>query len=94
MTAPPGTEAVFVAPAAAAPVRGRALWRGSGLALIAAVLLLWPQLVHDEFLYHVGTLLCLYAIGATSVHLIIRTATSRWARRRSWAWVPIPACSA
>ncbi len=73
MTSPPGTEAVFVAPAAAAPLRGRTLWRIAGLALIAALLLLWPQFVHDEFLYHVGTLLCLYAIGATSVHLIIRT---------------------
>src|SRR5262245_26203043 len=37
------------------------------------VLLGWPWLTDDKFLHHVGVLLCITAIGAASLHLIIRT---------------------
>jgi branched-chain amino acid transport system permease protein len=42
--------------------------------LVAAVVLLgWPWLTDDKFLHHVGVLLCITAIAAASLHLIIRT---------------------
>lgn len=47
----------------------RLLWWVGG----AAALLIWPWLTEDKFLHHVGTVLCLTAIGASSLHLIIRT---------------------
>jgi branched-chain amino acid transport system permease protein len=37
------------------------------------VLLGWPFLTDDKFLHHVGILLCITAIAAASLHLIIRT---------------------
>jgi len=37
-----------------------------------AVALLWPLVLTDRFVQHLVTLLLLYAIGATSVHLIVR----------------------
>ncbi len=39
----------------------------------AVVLLGWPWLTDDKFLHHVGVLLCITAIAAASLHLIIRT---------------------
>lgn len=42
-------------------------------ALAAVVLLAWPWATEDKFFHHVGVLLCLTAIGAASLHLIIRT---------------------
>jgi branched-chain amino acid transport system permease protein len=44
------------------------LWVLSGVAL-----LVWPLLTEDKFLHHVGVLLLLTAIGAASLHLIVRT---------------------
>jgi len=41
--------------------------------IIAAIMLGWPWLTEDKFLHHVGVLICLTAIGAASLHLIIRT---------------------
>jgi branched-chain amino acid transport system permease protein len=42
--------------------------------IIAAVVLLgWPWLTEDKFLHHVGVLICITAIAAASLHLIIRT---------------------
>jgi branched-chain amino acid transport system permease protein len=42
--------------------------------LLAAVALVgWPWLTEDKFLHHVGVLICLTAIAASSLHLIIRT---------------------
>lgn len=45
-----------------------ALWVLAGIAL-----LVWPLLTDDRFLHHVGVLLLLTAIGAASLHLIVRT---------------------
>jgi branched-chain amino acid transport system permease protein len=42
-------------------------------ALAAVVLVVWPWLTDDRFLHHVGVLIMLTAIGASSLHLIIRT---------------------
>ena len=42
-------------------------------AIAAVVALGWPWLTDDKFLHHVGVLICLTAIGAASLHLIIRT---------------------
>jgi branched-chain amino acid transport system permease protein len=44
------------------------LWVLAGIAL-----LFWPLLTDDKFLHHVGVLILLTAIGAASLHLIIRT---------------------
>lgn len=44
------------------------LWLGG-----AVVLLGWPWLTDDKFLHHVGVLICITAISAASLHLIIRT---------------------
>jgi branched-chain amino acid transport system permease protein len=42
--------------------------------VIAAIFLLgWPWLTEDKFLHHVGVLICITAIAAASLHLIIRT---------------------
>ncbi len=41
--------------------------------LAGAALLVWPLLTDDKFLHHVGVLILLTAIGAASLHLIIRT---------------------
>lgn len=46
----------------------------ASLWIIAAVaLIVWPWLTDDRFLHHVGVLILLTAIGAASLHLIIRT---------------------
>jgi branched-chain amino acid transport system permease protein len=42
-------------------------------AVCALALLVWPWLTEDKFFHHVGVLLCLTSIGASSLHLIIRT---------------------
>lgn len=48
--------------------------RNRVLAVLAAIVLLgWPWLTEDRFLHHVGVLICLTAIAASSLHLIIRT---------------------
>ena len=48
--------------------------RRSHYFVIAAVMLLgWPWLTEDKFLHHVGGLICITAIAAASLHLIIRT---------------------
>jgi branched-chain amino acid transport system permease protein len=39
----------------------------------AIALLVWPWLTEDKFLHHVGVLILLTAIGAASLHLIVRT---------------------
>ena len=39
----------------------------------AAFLVGWPWLTEDQFLHHVGVLILLTAIGAASLHLIVRT---------------------
>jgi branched-chain amino acid transport system permease protein len=44
------------------------LWIVAGIAL-----LVWPWLTEDQFLHHVGVLFLLTAIGAASLHLIVRT---------------------
>ncbi|MGE0697869.1 MAG: branched-chain amino acid ABC transporter permease [Hyphomicrobiaceae bacterium] len=44
------------------------LWVLAGIALVG-----WPMLTEDKFLHHVGVLILLTAIGAASLHLIIRT---------------------
>ena len=50
-------------------MRGRTL-----IAVVcAAALLGWPWLTEDKFLHHVGVLICITAIAAASLHLIIRT---------------------
>jgi branched-chain amino acid transport system permease protein len=41
--------------------------------LAAIVLLGWPWVTDDKFLHHVGVLICLTSIAASSLHLIIRT---------------------
>jgi branched-chain amino acid transport system permease protein len=44
------------------------------IGIVAAVGLLgWPWLTEDKFLHHIGVLICLTAIAASSLHLIIRT---------------------
>jgi branched-chain amino acid transport system permease protein len=47
--------------------------RSSGIAIAAVALLGWPWLTDDKFLHHVGVLICITAIAAASLHLIIRT---------------------
>jgi branched-chain amino acid transport system permease protein len=39
----------------------------------AVALVGWPWLTEDKFLHHVGVLICITAIAAASLHLIIRT---------------------
>jgi branched-chain amino acid transport system permease protein len=43
------------------------------IVLAAIILLGWPWLTEDKFLHHVGVLICITAIAAASLHLIIRT---------------------
>lgn len=52
--------------------RGRAGWRAA-LALGLVVLLAIPYLIDERFVYHISILVCLGAIAAASLHLIIRT---------------------
>lgn len=42
-------------------------------AFVAAMLVIWPIIVPDKFLLTMATLIAFYSIGATSLHLIIRT---------------------
>lgn len=42
-------------------------------ALAAVFLLGWPWLTEDKFLHHIGVVVCLTAIAAASLHLIVRT---------------------
>jgi branched-chain amino acid transport system permease protein len=44
-----------------------------GVALVLAFLCGWPLFVPNPFLFTIGTFIVLNAIGATSLHLIIRT---------------------
>lgn len=48
--------------------RARGLWLGGA----AAVLLVWPLFVGEPFLVYIATLVLLYAIGAASLHLVLR----------------------
>src|SRR3569833_2001376 len=56
--------------AIAAPRRlSTGLWLGAaGLFMLA-----WPAIAREQFLIHVGAMVCFAAIGAASLHLIIRT---------------------
>ena len=47
--------------------------RNAAIVAVIAALVLWPVLTQDKFFLHVGTRLCFAAIGAASLHLIIRT---------------------
>lgn len=49
--------------------RRRWLWLG----LLAVLLVVWPVFIHDVFFAYIGTLMLLYTIGATSLHLVLRT---------------------
>ncbi|MBL8702713.1 MAG: branched-chain amino acid ABC transporter permease [Alphaproteobacteria bacterium] len=59
--------------AAARGATGRSSGHRWAIAAVAAALALWPLLTQDKFFLHVGTRLCFAAIGAASLHLIIRT---------------------
>ena len=59
----------LVASAGAGLWRRRWLWLG----VLGALLVVWPIFVHDVFFAYIGTLMLLYTIGATSLHLILRT---------------------
>lgn len=59
----------LVASAGAGLRRRRWLWFG----ILGALLVVWPIFVHDVFFAYIGTLMLLYTIGATSLHLILRT---------------------
>jgi branched-chain amino acid transport system permease protein len=39
----------------------------------AAILLVWPLVVSDAFVLHIATMVLFYCIGASSLHLVIRT---------------------
>jgi branched-chain amino acid transport system permease protein len=58
-----------------APPAGRRDFRASIFvgAPIAAMLMLVPYLLDERFYYHIAIMVCFAAIGATSLHLIIRT---------------------
>lgn len=65
-----------MATASLAATRGMSSRRHARLWAIAAVvaaLALWPLFTQDKFLLHIGTRLCFAAIGAASLHLVIRT---------------------
>ena len=49
--------------------RRRWLWLG----LLGVLLVVWPIFIHDVFFAYIGTLMLLYTIGATSLHLVLRT---------------------
>ncbi len=59
--------------AAARDTTGKSSARFWAIAAVVAVLVLWPLFTQDKFFLHVGTRLCFAAIGAASLHLIIRT---------------------
>ena len=56
--------------AAPIPARRRTVWGGAALA--ALVLLAWPLVIDEGFLLHIAILVLLTAIGAASLHLILR----------------------
>ncbi|KLK90597.1 hypothetical protein AA309_24845 [Microvirga vignae] len=45
---------------------------GGGIAIVAALAIM-PYLLDERFFYHIAILVCFAAIGASSLHLIIRT---------------------
>ena len=49
--------------------RRRWLWLG----LLGVLLVVWPIFVREVFFTYIGTLVLLYTIGATSLHLVLRT---------------------
>jgi branched-chain amino acid transport system permease protein len=49
--------------------RRRRLWLG----LLGILLVVWPIFIHDVYFAYTGTLILLYTIGATSLHLVLRT---------------------
>lgn len=52
---------------------GSVIWRLLALIVFAVALVGWPLLLPNPFFLTIGTLIALNAIGATSLHLIIRT---------------------
>jgi branched-chain amino acid transport system permease protein len=59
----------LVASAGAGLRRRRRLWLG----VLGVLLVAWPIFVHEVFFTYIGTLVLLYTIGATSLHLVLRT---------------------
>lgn len=59
-------------PHAASAGFGRVGLRGLGI-VVVLVLIAMPYAIDERFIYHVGVLVCLTAIAAASLHLIIRT---------------------
>jgi branched-chain amino acid transport system permease protein len=57
----------------AAVLAPRRIATGAWLAAAGLFMLLWPAIAREQFLIHVGTMVCFAAIGAASLHLIIRT---------------------
>ncbi len=57
---------------AAASAGGVTGLRWALLGLLGVGLVVWPLFVHDVFFTYIGTLMLLYTIGATSLHLILR----------------------
>ncbi len=45
-----------------------ALWCAAAILLVA-----WPWMTEDKFFHHIGVVVCLTAIAAASLHLIVRT---------------------
>lgn len=64
-------QAALIRPAEK-PRRAVGLTIGVAIAGGVAVALIWPFVLTDRFVQHLVTLLLLYSIGATSVHLIVR----------------------
>src|SRR3954447_9092682 len=60
-------------PAAATALGARRIPTGLWLGAAGLFMLLWPAIARDQFLVHVGTMVSFAAIGAASLHLIIRT---------------------
>jgi branched-chain amino acid transport system permease protein len=60
-------------PAVAGLERPRRVATGAWLAGLGIFMVLWPLVAREQFLIHVGTMVCFAAIGAASLHLIIRT---------------------
>ncbi|HSL51963.1 MAG TPA: branched-chain amino acid ABC transporter permease [Candidatus Deferrimicrobiaceae bacterium] len=54
--------------AGAAPRRRWWLWSG----IVGALLVVWPLFVREPFFTYIATLVLLYAIGAASLHLVLR----------------------
>lgn len=59
----------LVASAGAGLRRRQRLWLG----VLGVLLVVWPIFVHEVFFTYIGTLVLLYTIGATSLHLVLRT---------------------